>query len=174
MSFTLTSMAEPFTMTDASGQTRYQVATTDYGERLSLRDASGRELAAVVHGPRVRGVQVRINGEEAAMVRARGPFRARYQADMRSGTLRTHGEVYDGYALCPGSDYGKASVFVTRRPDYTYTSLPMKMHVVIADREDPVLLTAVVLAVEHLIYERGYRQWGRRPAFPDFHHIGRR
>jgi uncharacterized protein YxjI len=162
VSYTFISMADPFTITDDSGQVRYQVTTMDYGERLSLRDASGRELAAVVHGRHMHGVQVRINGEEAAMVRARWPLLARWRADMPSGSLRTRGDVYYDYSLYPDSDYSKATVFVSRMQNWS--RLHTKINLIIADREDdPVLLTAIVLAVEHLIYERGDKRMRARP-----------
>ena len=162
VSYTFTTMADPFTITDDSGQVRYQVTTMDYGEQLSLRDASGRELAAVVHGRHMHGVQVRINGEEAAMVRARWPLLARYQANMRGGTLRTRGDVYYDYSLYPDPDHSNVTVFVMRAQNWS--RLRTKVDLIIADREDdPVLLTAIVLAVEHLIYERGDKRLRARP-----------
>jgi len=110
----------------------------------------------------MHGVQVRINGEEAAMVRARWPLSARYQADMRSGTLRTRGDVYYDYSLYPDSDYSKTMVFVSRVQNWN--RLRTKIDLIIAGREDdPVLLTAIVLAVEHLIYERGDKRLLARP-----------
>ena len=148
-------MSDSFMIADDSQQARYQVAALDYGEQLSLRDAHGGELAAVVHGLRMRGVQVRINGREAAMVRARGPFGARYQAEMPGGRLRALDGVYrGGYYLSPDSDHGKAVASVSRVLNRSGTRTFLRL--VIADSEKMTLITAIVLAVEHFVCERGF------------------
>jgi uncharacterized protein YxjI len=149
LNFTVRSMADPFVIIDGHGQACYRVRTVpDVAERLSLRAVEGRELAVVMRDAMSAGFRVFVAGEQAALVRARGLRRRRYLVEAPGDSLWVTGDVYRGaYAVC--TDAGpeqalRAQVWRQKfGPRYT-------VRLLIADDQDQLLLTAVILALEYL------------------------
>lgn len=155
--FTIRSMADPFVITDSSGQPRYQVRSVpDVAERLSLR-AGGGELAAVVRDAMSSGFEVLVASERVALVRARGLIRHRYLIDAPGEGLSVLGSVDDGaYALAAGAsaESGTHRGQVRRAATLRGRSVGYETEVVVADGEEPVRVIAIVLGLEHLCEDR--------------------
>lgn len=148
------SMADPFVITDDSGQAVYEVTSVpDVAERLSLRGAADGELAAIVRDPMSGGFHVLISRDQAALVRARGFFWRQYLIDGSAGGLTVRGNVDRGtYALDAGAGldgHPRAQVW---RQEVRNAARVIRM--VAADNDDTVQLSAIVLAVEHLADDR--------------------
>jgi len=151
------SMADSFMITDDSGQALYKVTSVpDVAERLSLRSATGDEIAAIVRDPMSGGFQVLIAHEQAALVRAQGFFRRSYLIDGSAGGLTVRGNVDQGtYALAVGASFdGQVRAQVWRRAVRYGARVGSGLRVVTADADDTVQLSATVLAVEYLVEDR--------------------
>lgn len=152
LTFTIRSISDPFVITDVRGPL-YQVKTVpDTAERLSLRAAGGGELAAIVRDAGSGGFEVLIDGTRAALVRTRGMIRRQYLIDKAGDTMSVLGDVYGGtYSLAPGAGAaGPPQVVVSRNR----VGAGDDFRVTVADGEDPVPLTAVVLGIEYLNDDR--------------------
>ena len=152
LTFTIRSISDPFVITDVRGPL-YEVKTVpDTAERLSLRATGGGELAAIVRDAESGGFEILIDGARAVLVRTRGMIRKQYLIDKAGGTLSLLGNVYSGtYSLTTGADVaGPPQVVVMRNR----VGAGEDFRVTVADSEDPVPLTAVVLGIEYLNDDR--------------------
>lgn len=154
--FSFLSMGEPFTILASSGQVGYEVRTVaDVAEHLSVRAVGGAAVAAVVRDPRTSGFRVLANGEEVALVRARGRFRRRYLIAGAGEQLNVTGHVYRGrYELRAGDANGLTRVQVLRKEVVRLLSTRTNVRAVIASGEGHLRCLAIVLGIEYLAEDR--------------------
>ncbi len=157
LAFKMHSMSEPFTITDQLGQAAYEVKTVpDVAERLALRQAGGPALAAVVRDPRTGGFEVSVGAEQVALVRSRGLIRKQYLIESTGAALRVGGSVPGGsYWISRDAGMGQAAPIGVRREAARvgWTS-GFQVLISIAEGEDPVLSTGLVLGLEYLCDDR--------------------
>jgi uncharacterized protein YxjI len=158
LGFTMRSMSDPFTITDQSGQARYEVTTVpDIAERLALRQAGGGPvLVAVVRDPGTGGFQVTVDARRAALVRSRGLIRKQYLIEGEGAALGVGGSVPGGsYQIFRDAEISHVAPIEVRREAARvgWTSgFPVLMGV--AEGEDPVLSIGLVLGLEYLCDDR--------------------
>jgi uncharacterized protein YxjI len=158
LSFTMRSMADPFTISDQSGQARYEVTTVpDIAERLALRQAGGGPaLVAVVRDPGTGGFQVNVGAKRAALVRSRGLIRKQHLIECEGAALSVGGSVPGGsYQIFRAAEIGQAAPIEVRREAARvgWTS-GFQVLISVAEGEDPVLSIGLVLGLEYLCDDR--------------------
>jgi hypothetical protein len=154
--FSFLSMGEPFTILASSGQVGYEVGTlADVAEHLSVRAVGGAEVAAVVRDALTSGFRVLANGEQVALVRARGLSRRRYLIEEAGEPLSVTGKVYVGwYQLRAGGANGLTRVQVLREEVARPLSTKIKVCATIASGQDYLRCLAIVLGIEYLAEDR--------------------
>lgn len=157
LSFKMRSMSEPFTIADQSGQAVYEVKTVpDVAERLALRQAGGRALAAVIRDPGTGGFQVNVGAGRAALIRSRGLLRKQYLIECPGAALSVGGSVPGGsYWISRDAGIGQAApIEVRREAARVGRTSGFQVLLSIADGEDPVLSMGLVLGLEYLCDDR--------------------
>jgi hypothetical protein len=154
--FSFLSVGGPFTILASSGQVGYEVRTVaDAAEHLSVRAVGGAEVVAVARDAMTSGFRVLANGEQVALVRAKGLFRRRYLIEGAGEPLTVTGNVYGGwYQLRAGGANGLTRVQVLRQEVVRPLSTRMDVWVTIAGGEDHLRCLAIVLGIEYLAEER--------------------
>ncbi len=154
--FSFLSMGEPFTILASSGQVGYEVRTVaDVAEHLSVRAVGGAEAGSVVRDALTSGFRVLANGEEVALVPARGLFRRRYLIEGAGEPLSVTGNVYGGwYELRAGGANGLTRVQVVREEVVRPLSTRINVQATIAGGEDNLRCLAIVLGIEYLAEDR--------------------
>jgi len=144
------SLFERFDITDEAGDLQFE-ARGHFGSQISLHDRSGQEVATVTKHMFSEVHDVLIGGQKVAEVRHAGFFGDRYQLDTSYGAFEARGRLMGGdFQLTSG---GIAVAQMVRQ-----FSLREKYGIDIADSENPVLILALMLAVEAIHDERARRR----------------
>lgn len=158
LGFTMRYMADPFTITDQSGQAMYEVTTVpDIAERLALRQAGGGPvLVGVARDAGTGGFQVNVGAKRAALVRSRGLIRKQYLIECAEVALSVGGSVPGGsYQVLREAAIGQAaSIEVRREAARVGWTSGFRVLISVAEGEDPVLSIGLVLGLEYLCDDR--------------------
>jgi uncharacterized protein YxjI len=135
------SLVDRFAITDETGATQFEVqGRMSLTARLSIRDASGMEVAAIRRAPFSRRHEIVADGQHAT-VTPRGIFGRQYEIDSSTGHLEARGN-FSGRQYMVSRD-GRAAAAVSQRP-----GLRERFAVEVTDGENPVLMLAVILVIE--------------------------
>lgn len=128
-------------ITDDAGLERFVVqGPLAFSGRLSVRDPAGAEVAVISR----RGLSGRyeiLAGGQLATVRPRGFFGQRFEIDSDGGRLEARGN-FSGRQYSVTRDGSPAAAVTQLR------TLRQQFAVEVSEREDPVLMLAVVLVIE--------------------------
>jgi uncharacterized protein YxjI len=135
------SLTDRFTITDEAGVPRFEAAGRfAFVKRLSLREASGLEVATITGKALSSRFEILIDGQPTT-VRARGVFRVRYEIATPAGPLEARGNFSGRTFTVTRGGTTVATVSQQR-------ALRERFAVDVADGENPVLMLAVILAIE--------------------------
>lgn len=140
-------LTDKFTITDADGQPRFEVAgRIALRQRLSIRDVTGAEVAVISRSGLRARYDITADGVQAT-VRPRGIFKTGFVIDTTAGQLLARGNFTGRkYELSRGLSV-VASVTQQR-------ALRERFAVDVADGEDAVLMLAAILVIEVVRDER--------------------
>jgi uncharacterized protein YxjI len=140
------SLLERFEITDGGGAPCFE-ARGHFGSKITLHDASGREVADIRKHLLSDVHEVYLGGQRAAHIRHAGFFGDHYDIETSYGALRARGHFDGGdYSL----EQGGMAVASMRRK----FSLRERFAIDIADGQNDALLLAVMLAIEAIHEER--------------------
>jgi len=144
------SLLPRFDITDEAGNVAFE-ARGHFGAQISLHDPSGQQLATVSKHMFSEVHDVFLGAQKVAEVRHTGFFGDRYQVDTAYGTFDARGRLLGGdFELTRG---GVPIAEMVRQ-----FALREKYGIDIADDENPVLILALMLAVEAIHDERARRR----------------
>jgi uncharacterized protein YxjI len=146
------SLMERFEITDAYGAPQFE-ARGHLGRKITLHDASGREVADIRKHLVTDTHEVYVDGREAAKVRHAGIIGDHYDIESSFGRLTARGHF-------DGGDYNISQNGAPVASMVRKFSLREKFAVDIADGQNDVLLLAVVLAIEAIHEERRQQHGG--------------
>ena len=134
-----------FAITDSAGTPRFEVQGRF--RKLSLSDTLGTEAAVISRRGLAMRYQILADGQETT-VRPRGFFGRRFEIDAPAGPMEAHGN-FSGrqYTITLGGGMPAATVSQLR-------TFREQFAVDVADGQDPVLMLAVVLAIETIRADR--------------------
>ena len=135
------SLTDRFTITDESGLPQFEVqGRFGLSRRLSLRDASGVEVATISGKALSSRYEILVDGQPTT-VRPRGVFRTRYEIDSPGGPLEAQGN-FSGRTFTVTRGGAPVATVSQQR------TLRERFAVDVADNENPVLMLAVILVIE--------------------------
>ena len=142
------SLSDRFTIADEAGVPRYEVqGRFGFTKRLSVRDASGAEVAVISGAAFSSRYDIQAAGGPT-MVRPRGVFGQRFEIDSPAGQLEARGNFSGrNYTVARG---GTAVATVSQQ-----RTLRDRFAIEVADGEDAVLILAVILVIETIRAARG-------------------
>ncbi len=132
------SLTDRFTITDEAGAARFEVRGRF--KRLSLREASGLEVATITGKTLSSQFEILVDGQPTT-VRARGVFHARYEIATPAGPLEARGN-FSGRTFTVTRGAATVATVSQQR------ALRERFAIDVADGENPVLMLAVILAIE--------------------------
>jgi uncharacterized protein YxjI len=144
------SLVERFDITDEAGNAEFE-ARGHFGAQISLHDRSGQQVATIAKHMFSEVHDVSLGGQKVAEVRHTGFFGDRYEIDTPHGTFAARGRLMGGTF-----ELARDGVPVAQMA--RQFALREKYGIDIADGEDPVLILALMLAVEAIHDERARRQ----------------
>jgi uncharacterized protein YxjI len=139
-------LTERFEITDGGGNPCFE-ARGHLGSKITLHDASGREVAEIRKHLLSDVHEVYLGGQRAAHVRHAGFFGDHYDIETSYGPLRARGHF-------DGGDYTLEQDGTTVASMRRKLSLRDKFGIDIADGQNDALLIAVMLAIEAIHEER--------------------
>jgi len=135
------SLTERFAITDEAGISQFEVqGRMSLTARLSMRDASGTEIAEIRKVPFTRRHEIVADGQHAT-VTSRGFFGRQYGIDSTAGHLEARGN-FSGRQYVVTRD-GEPAATVAQR-----AGLRERFAIEVADGESPALMLAVILVIE--------------------------
>jgi len=141
------SLANRFAITDDTGVEQFSVeGPLAFSRRLAIRDSTGAEVAVIMRRGFVTRYEILARGQ-LTTVRPRGVFGQRFEIDSAAGRLEARGN-FSGrqYVVTRGGNPAAAvSQLRTFREQFA---------VEVSETEDPVLMLAVVLAIETIRDDR--------------------
>jgi uncharacterized protein YxjI len=141
------SLTDRFAITDEAGITQFEVqGRMSLTARLSIRDASGTEIAAIRKAPFSRRHEIDADGQHAT-VTSRGFFGRQYEIESAAGHLEARGN-FSGRQYVVTRD-GSPAATVAQRP-----GLRERFAIEVADGESSVLMLAVILVIETIRDQR--------------------
>lgn len=144
------SLFERFDISDEAGNLQFE-ARGHFGSQISLHDRSGREVGAITKHMFSEVHDVFIGDQKVAEVRHAGFFGDHYQLDTSYGAFEARGRLM-------GGDFELTSGGIPVAQMDRQFSLREKFAVDIADNQNPVLILALMLAVEAIHDERAERR----------------
>ena len=141
------SLASRFAITDETGAPQFEVqGRSAFSRKLTICDGSGMEVAVLARRGLAQRYEIQAGGQ-LSTVRPRGMLARRFEIDSPGGAMEARGN-FSGrqYAVMRGGVHAAA---VTQ-----LRTLREQFAVEVADGEDPVLMLAVVLAIEIIRTER--------------------
>jgi uncharacterized protein YxjI len=141
------SLTDRFAITDDTGLPQFEVqGRFGFTRTLTIRDNAGQEVAVLSKGALSRGFEIRAGGQPAT-VRPRGFLGQRFEVESGAERLEARGNF-------SGRQYAVSRAGVPVAVVSQQRSFRERFAVEVEDGEDPVLLLAVVLAIETIRADR--------------------
>lgn len=148
------SLIEHFVITDGSGTPRFDVrGRLSLGQRLSLCDQTGQELAEIRKHMMTTKHDIIVGGQRVAEVHHEGFFGEHYEVDSQFGRISAKGH-FSGWNYSMHQN-GQLIATVSRE-----LALREKFQVNIADNVNDVFVLAIVLAIDAIHDERRQQDHG--------------